>query len=94
MYRDRRGKTPGKHGRRASDKTGEAVCDLKGDLWEIDAAFLIYMKQMIPGWCGGNIPSEVMETLKNTGQYQAGGVALTALPRDNNKIALSIREAG
>ncbi|GGK61765.1 hypothetical protein [Amphritea balenae] len=94
MLAERRGKTPGKHGRRAGDKTGEAVCDMKGDLWEIDAAFLLYMKQMVPGWCGGAIPEEVMEGLKNTGRYQDQGIELKAQPKDNGKIILQVRDIG
>lgn len=91
---ERRGKTPGKNGRRASDRVGEAVCDMKGDLWEIDAAFLIYMKEMVPGWCGGNLPSEVMEGLKNTGRHQAAGIFLSAEPKEGGKIQLKVKKAG
>ncbi len=80
----------GKLGRRGS-KAGEAVCDMKGDLWEIDGAFLMFMKQLVPGWCGGNIPQEVISELKNTGRYQAEGVLLTAQPTSGGQISLQIR---
>lgn len=80
----------GKLGRRGG-KTGEAVCDMKGDLWEIDGAFLMFMKQLVPGWSGGNIPQEVISELKNTGRYQTGGVLLSAQPTSSGQISLQIR---
>lgn len=73
-------------------KAGEAVCDMKGDLWDLDAVFLLSMKQIAPGWSGGNLPSEVMSELKNTGRYQANGLELTAQPVSGGKIALRISE--
>lgn len=82
----------GPQGRRGG-KAGEAVCDMKGDLWEIDGAFLMLMKQLIPGWSGGNIPQEVISELKNTGRYQAGGVLLSAQPTSGGQISLQIRSA-
>ncbi|WP_417225919.1 hypothetical protein [Amphritea sp.] len=73
-----------------SRKAGEAVCDMKGDLWDLDAVFLSLMKQLIPGWCGGGVPSEVMSELKNTGKLQAKGLLLTAAPIHGGKIGLRI----
>ena len=85
-------KPQGKPGRRGG-KSGEAVCDMKGDLWEIDGVFLVMMKQAIPGWSGGNIPQEVISELKNTGCYQAGGVLLTAQPTSGGQISLKVQSA-
>ncbi|WP_019621289.1 hypothetical protein [Amphritea japonica] len=85
-------KPQGKSGRRGG-KTGEAVCDMKGDLWEIDGVFLILMKQAIPGWSGGNIPQDVISELKNTGRYQAEGMLLTAQPTSGGQISLVVKPA-
>lgn len=73
-----------------SRKAGEAVCDMQGDLWDLDAVFLSLMKQLLPGWSGGGIPSEIMSELKNTGKLQAQGVLLTAAPISGGKIGLRI----
>ena len=73
-------------------KAGEAVCDMKGDFWDLDANFLMLMKQISPGWCGGELPAEIMEELKNTGRYQFAGLELTAQPVSGAKIALRIAD--
>ena len=75
-------------------KAGEAVCDMKGDLWDLDAVFLLSMKRIAPGWSGGNLPEEVMFELKNAGRYQAHDLELTAQPVSGGKIALRISETG
>jgi len=67
---------------------------MKGELWEVDAAFLLHMKDMVPGWYGGNLPSNVLEGLKNTGRFQAGETVLTAEFKGSDKITLLIRFAG
>lgn len=66
---------------------------MKGELWELDAAFLLNMKQMKPGWFGGNLPAEVLEELKNTGRCNANGFLLTAQPGGKGKIMLQIKPA-
>ncbi|WP_299200352.1 hypothetical protein [uncultured Amphritea sp.] len=71
-------------------KAGEAVCDMKGDFWDLDGVFLLSMKQISPGWCGGELPADIMDELKNTGRYQAHGLQLTAQPVSGGKIALRI----
>ncbi|WP_428034709.1 hypothetical protein [Amphritea sp.] len=73
-------------------KAGEAVCDMKGDFWDLDAAFLLSMKQISPGWCGGELPEAIMDELKNTGRYQAHGLELSAQPISGGKIALRIAD--
>ncbi|MBU2967726.1 hypothetical protein Q4508_00110 [Amphritea sp. 2_MG-2023] len=76
--------------RHSSRKVGEAVCDMQGDLWDLDGIFLISMKQLVPGWSGGTLPSEIMPELKNTGKFHAHGFLLTAEPVAGGKIGLRI----
>lgn len=72
-------------------KAGNAVCDMQGDFWDLDAVFLVSMKQISPGWCGGELPADIMAELKNTGRYQAHGLELTAQPISGGKIGLRIQ---
>lgn len=76
--------------RSRSCQIGEAICDMKGDLWELDAAFLGAMKQLVPGWSGGVLSSEVMSELKNTGKLQANGFLLIAQLMSSDRISLRI----
>ncbi|RTE65375.1 hypothetical protein EH243_11940 [Amphritea opalescens] len=76
--------------RHQARKVGEAVCDMQGDLWDLDGIFLHLMKQLVPGWSGGALPSEVMPELKNTGQFHAHDLLLTAEPAGGGKISLRI----
>lgn len=88
MTESRSGRPP-QHG----IKPGKAVCDMKGELWELDAAFLMNMKKMQSDWFGGNLPDEVMEALKNTGRFEAQGFLLIAQPGGKGKIMLEIKQA-
>ncbi len=87
MTESRSGRSP-----QRGKKPGEAVSDMKGELWELDAAFLMNMKQMQPGWFGGNLPEEVLEELKNTGRFSANGFQLTAQPGGKGKIMLQLKQ--
>lgn len=79
------------HGYRKNRGTGLAVCDIKGALWELDPLFLVLMKELSPGWRGGDLPANMLESLKNTGQYQVAGWLLTAAPTAAGKIQLRLR---
>ncbi|WP_261842860.1 hypothetical protein [Aliamphritea ceti] len=92
MLIERRGKATGKQNRRATDKKGIATCDMQGDLWELDALFLGYMKEMVQGWCGGSVPENVMQDLKNYGHFQAEGFIMRAEPKNNGRIFLHIEK--
>ncbi|MEH6576175.1 MAG: hypothetical protein V7731_03765 [Amphritea sp.] len=87
-----REKAPVKPGRKGTARVGIAVCDMKGSLWELDAEFLGYMKEMTPGWSGGDLPEDVMATLKNTGCYQAVDMRLQAEPKGDGKVLLKLQK--
>ncbi|MDO6562432.1 hypothetical protein Q4488_03455 [Amphritea sp. 1_MG-2023] len=73
-----------------SRKIGEATCDMQGELWDLDAVFLQWMKQLEPGWSGGSLSSDMLSVLKNTGKFEAHGFLLTAAPISGGKIGLRI----